>query len=194
VKKLFIFLALFFSLPFFGSLVFAQVQPNAILNQKIMPPRPMGNSGSFLGENHYYTITFIGNGEAVVVAKVLLTNVDNPVNSVKLQFPPNINPQDLVVYQILQEPQCIRYEPTAQPTIKNHNPNRYARNIRNQIMTTCIPMPRIKRYQSHKITIMSTPCNFQLKLPKMARMYSITAHLATQEKIFLARMILCLTR
>lgn len=69
-----------------------------------------------LGQDHYYTVTFRGNGEAVVALKIIFSNFETTSLS-KLTFNiPKVTPKDLVVYQVLREPQCIEYiESQSQP-------------------------------------------------------------------------------
>ncbi len=64
---------------------------------------------NFLGQQHNYSVVFRGNGEAVVTAKITFTNLEKtPLKEFQLQFP-KVNPQDVVVYQVIKEPTCIRY-------------------------------------------------------------------------------------
>lgn len=64
---------------------------------------------SILGQNHSYSVTFRGNGEAIVSLRVILSNLDEtPISTVSLRVP-RINPQDINVYQVIKEPICVRY-------------------------------------------------------------------------------------
>lgn len=74
-------------------------------------PRPDGPVSHFLGQSHFYSYVFRGNGEAVVTAKVVLANTSESeaLKETTLRFP-NIDPKDFVVYQILGTGQCIRYD------------------------------------------------------------------------------------
>lgn len=94
-------LAVFFSLILFLILVnysFALVAP------------PSKTGLNFLGQDHYYSVTFRGNGEAIVNLKVILSNLqDTPLSTVALRVP-KVDPKDIMVYQVVREPQCIRYQ------------------------------------------------------------------------------------
>lgn len=74
-------------------------------------PRPDGPVSPFLGQSHFYSYVFRGNGEAVVTAKIVLANTSESgsLKETTLRFP-NINPTDIVVYQIIGTGQCIRYD------------------------------------------------------------------------------------
>jgi len=76
----------------------------------IRPPVP--NFQTFLGENQNYSIVFRGNGEAVISFKSVLYNPDAAsLSDIKIHFPSNIQPQDFSVFQVIQQPYCIRYRP-----------------------------------------------------------------------------------
>lgn len=78
----------------------------------IMPVYPPEKQG-FLGQDHAYTVTFRGNGEAVVLLKTVFTNTGNTArNSIELRVPRTI-PKDIMAYQVTAAPRCIRY--AAQP-------------------------------------------------------------------------------
>jgi len=63
----------------------------------------------FLGQDHSYSVTFRGNGEAVVALKVVLTNKGSqPLSQVSLRIP-KVAPSEIFVYQVLREPACMRY-------------------------------------------------------------------------------------
>jgi hypothetical protein len=74
-------------------------------------PVPPPSSGMLpFGQSHFYTVTLRGNGEALVYLKTIFSNKDNtPLSSLKFTFPST--PQNLSVYQVTREPQCIRYRP-----------------------------------------------------------------------------------
>ncbi len=66
---------------------------------------------NFLGQDHSYTVTMRGNGEAVVNLRVILSNTfDLPLSTVNLRVP-RVDPKDIIVYQVIREPYCIRYQP-----------------------------------------------------------------------------------
>ena len=126
VKKAYCFLVfLFFSflvLRFFTSAVYAQNDtvssfPEdlntelAMPDRMIAPPYPEGITSPFFGQNHFYSYTFRGNGEAVVTAKIILTNASesDALKETSLRFP-DISPSNILVYQILGRGVCIRYD------------------------------------------------------------------------------------
>ncbi len=85
----------------------------------ILPPRPPDNSLNFLGQDDYYSVDFRANGEAVVTLKAIFSNTrDLPLKTINLRVP-QINPKDIIVYQVLREQQCIRYNvlPPLPPTL-----------------------------------------------------------------------------
>ncbi len=80
-------------------------------DRMIMPPYPGGSVTPFLGQSHFYSYVFRGNGEAVVTLKVVLANASESedLEETWLRFP-EIEPRDLTVYQIIGTGQCIRYD------------------------------------------------------------------------------------
>ncbi len=80
---------------------------------EIMPPLPPDEKpANLFGQNHFYTITFRGNGEAVVTFKAILSNTTTtPLTKVSLDYPSNFDPKEFAAFQVIQEPQCIRYLP-----------------------------------------------------------------------------------
>ncbi len=90
----------------------AQVQSPALPNVKpINFPRP-SSSPNLFGQSDYYTVNFRGNGEAVVIFKANLSNTGaDPISTINLHYASNVDPKDIAVFQVLQEPQCIQYSP-----------------------------------------------------------------------------------
>ena len=76
----------------------------------IMPP-DSGPAGIF-GEDHYYSVIFRGNGDAVVNLKAIFTNTEEATVSAVALHVPKGDVQDVVAYQIIREPSCLRYGPT----------------------------------------------------------------------------------
>lgn len=75
-----------------------------------VPPQ-RDNPTQILGQDHAYSVTFRGNGEAVVSAKVVFTNLsDSPLNTMSLRVP-KVDAKDVIVFQVLRDKQCIRYKP-----------------------------------------------------------------------------------
>jgi len=96
----------------FISLV-ALVFVSSIQAMSILPPDEIANPAALFGQDHSYTVTFRGNGEAVVNLRVLFTNTDEGNNLSQLSYRvPGVDPQDIVAYQVIREPNCIRYAET----------------------------------------------------------------------------------
>ncbi len=66
-------------------------------------------SGLF-GQDHYYTVLFRGNGEAVVVAKIIFTNTDNKVLKTLKLDAGNAILKNIQAFQVLKKPICVRYK------------------------------------------------------------------------------------
>lgn len=80
---------------------------NSGTGKYIIPP--IKPSSDFLGQNHFYTVTFRGNGEAIINLKVVLANFEEePLKSVSLRVP-RVDIKNLAVYQVMRESTCIRY-------------------------------------------------------------------------------------
>ncbi len=63
-----------------------------------------------LHQNHYYSVTFRGNGGALVSQKIIFPNLNNiSLDNISLNL--SVKPTDLEIYQVIQDPQCIRYKP-----------------------------------------------------------------------------------
>ena len=106
-------LLVFSSLLFFGVKVGVRAQEDKASQgiaapDYIMPPYP-GDGSTFLGQDHNYSVTFRGNGEAVVSLKVIFTNKDDKALSALDLRIPKVEPKELAVYQVIREPVCIRY-------------------------------------------------------------------------------------
>ncbi|OGK14113.1 hypothetical protein A3A93_00095 [Candidatus Roizmanbacteria bacterium RIFCSPLOWO2_01_FULL_38_12] len=63
-----------------------------------------------LGQNHYYTVTFRGNSEAIVTFRAAFSNFnDNPKSSVSFKVP-KVTPKQITAFQIIREKRCIRFD------------------------------------------------------------------------------------
>lgn len=92
MKKILFFSSLFFLLFFFSAKVYSQSSPNL-----------------FLGQDNYYSVNFRGNGEAIVTLKTVFMNTgDKALSTIDLIIP-KVKPQDILAYQVIRGPQCIRY-------------------------------------------------------------------------------------
>ena len=112
-KLAIIFAGILFILGVFVGNIFAQESESSgassqMIAPDFVPPYPGGEPG-FLGQDHAYTIVFRGNGEAVVSARVVLTNKgEEPLSEISLRVP-FVEPKDVFVYQVIREKQCARY-------------------------------------------------------------------------------------
>lgn len=118
MKQKFLFLSLLLAvfLPFFAA------KPTYALM-----PLPPGNETLF-GENQYYTVTFRGNGEAIVTMKAIITNnKDKDLSSISLSLPSHFAINNVIGYQVIAKPQCVQYsnEPVAKPSCIQYQPPNY---------------------------------------------------------------------
>ncbi|MBI4066398.1 hypothetical protein HY411_01635 [Candidatus Gottesmanbacteria bacterium] len=118
---LFLFVLLLFSLktPFIAAQE-TQIAPAdpGLTPEKMMPPRPPDDT-PILGQEHAYSVLFRGNGDAVVTMRAAFTNEEQvQTNTVSFRVP-RVEPRRISAFQIIREPQCIRYKP--------YSPNEQAR-------------------------------------------------------------------
>lgn len=86
------------------------VDSTQVAPDRFLPPSPPSTLPNFLGQNHDYTVTFRGNGEAIVSLKAVFANLnEKPLAQVSFRIP-KVDPQDILVYQVLREPTCRRYD------------------------------------------------------------------------------------
>ncbi len=101
---------LFFLAP--QSLNAQEVQKSAqggVSSSSILPPSD--SVPGFLGQDHHYSVTFRGNGEAVITARIVVANNgESPLSSINLRVP-RIDPKDVIAFQVIRERQCLRYKP-----------------------------------------------------------------------------------
>lgn len=83
----------------------------AILGAFIWSAQPVGAQGEILfGQRHYYSVLFRGNGEAIVTARLELTNPnDQPLSEFSFQIP-KVNAIEVSMYQSEQSWPCLRYD------------------------------------------------------------------------------------
>jgi hypothetical protein len=81
----------------------------SVTTDYIVPP-DVGRPAGFLGQDHYYSIVFRGNGEAVVSVRVIFTNKEDEAQDTLSLRIPKVEPRELSVYQIIKEKTCVRYE------------------------------------------------------------------------------------
>src|SRR3989344_5420076 len=112
MKKLLVFFVASVSLLFLNDSthVIAQESKNSSASTvSDIFPLPPDRLPNILGQQHSYTVTYRGNGEAVVTLRVTLFNVNNTsLETISLRVP-RVQPQDIFSFQIIREPQCIQY-------------------------------------------------------------------------------------
>ncbi|MFA5776178.1 MAG: hypothetical protein WC988_01325 [Patescibacteria group bacterium] len=93
----------------FNESTIAPVSDGVAIQQ--MPPYPGGDTfNPFFGQDHAYSVTFRGNGQAVVFLRVLFSNNgDTPLKELTLRFP-KVEPEGILVYQVLRDKTCLRYD------------------------------------------------------------------------------------
>lgn len=80
------------------------------------------------GQNHFYTVIFRGNGEAITYAKIAITNSDEkPLTEFSFEMP-KVSPSEIVMYQMKLPQECARYnyDDPARPCLEYRDPD-YAR-------------------------------------------------------------------
>jgi len=81
--------------------------------KKIIPPIVDHTDPMLLpifGEDHAYSVTLRGNGEAVVNMRVALSNFEEqPKKNIALSFS-GTTPSEVAVYQIVKEKRCVQYD------------------------------------------------------------------------------------
>ncbi len=77
------------------------------------------------GQNHFYTVIFRGNGEAIVYAKIAITNPDEkPMTEFSFEVP-KVSPTEMAIYQMKlpQECQNYNYNDPARPCLQYRDPD-----------------------------------------------------------------------
>lgn len=121
INRIILSLASTFVLNFlFTPYVYAQgnTQENSPKDIQIVDPgqiipgtRPTTLQPPFLGEDHNYTVVFRGNGETIVTLKTIFSNLgETPLESINLRMPTKVRPSDIISYQVIRDPICLRYE------------------------------------------------------------------------------------
>ncbi len=79
----------------------------------------------FFGQNHFYTVIFRGNGEAIVYAKIAITNPDEkPLAELSFEIP-KVSPTEIAMYQMKLPRECVRYDydSPGQPCLEWRDPD-----------------------------------------------------------------------
>ncbi|MFH0873790.1 MAG: hypothetical protein V1846_03035 [Candidatus Komeilibacteria bacterium] len=77
------------------------------------------------GQSHYYSVVFRGNGEAIVYAKIAITNSqDTPMTDFSFEIP-GVTPSEMVIIQQQLPRPCLRadYNNPTQPCLEYGDPN-----------------------------------------------------------------------
>lgn len=75
----------------------------------IIPPSPDGGTELLLGQRQSYTATFRGNGEAIVYARLVISNPDEEtLTKTSFEIPGQVT--DLVIFQQKLAPVCAEYD------------------------------------------------------------------------------------
>jgi len=92
------------------------IEPAVIGKPQVIPPMPpirIQPSVNIFGQEHYYSVTFRGNGEAVVLLKAILANnSDDELSEITLRIP-KVKPEDIGVFQVLRERRCLGWRQPA---------------------------------------------------------------------------------
>lgn len=77
------------------------------------------------GQNHFYTVIFRGNGEAITYAKIATTNSDEkPLTEFSFEMP-KVSPTEIVMYQMKLPQECVNYNynDPARPCLEYRDPD-----------------------------------------------------------------------
>ena len=82
-------------------------------NVSALSIEPVGGgigSDLFFGQNHYYSVIFRGNGEAIVYAKLVVTNSgDESMTDFTFEVP-KVDPYEMTVFQMELPKVCVEYD------------------------------------------------------------------------------------
>jgi len=77
------------------------------------------------GQNHFYTVIFRGNGEAITYAKIAITNSEEkPLTEFSFEMP-KVSPSEIVMYQMKLPQECVNYNYSdpARPCLQYRDPD-----------------------------------------------------------------------
>jgi hypothetical protein len=87
------------------------------VSSDMIAPMPPDSGAGFLGQDHYYTVTLRGNGQAIVSAKVIFSNLtEQPLSTLTFTMPKE-GAEQVVAYQVRREPECVRYRTYPVPSV-----------------------------------------------------------------------------
>lgn len=76
----------------------------------IIPGALSADGGLLFGQKHYYSLVFRGNGEAIVYAKIVVTNSDSsPLNKLSFEIP-DAKVNELTVFEQTLPPKCKQHD------------------------------------------------------------------------------------
>lgn len=112
MRKLFFFLFVLVLAHGFIPLIHAQT--TSVQNKMMQPsalPMPARRLPSIFGQDHFYTVSLRGNGEAVVASRIIFSNVSEKATDTLVLRVPKVEPKDIIAFQLLREKSCLRYQP-----------------------------------------------------------------------------------
>lgn len=82
-------------------------------------PSTAGAAGElFFGQHHSYHVTFRGNGEAIVFARLVVQNAQNtPMTGYTFEVP-GVIPSEMTMYQQILPRPCLQWEPLVQGSVQ----------------------------------------------------------------------------
>lgn len=82
-----------------------------LVSVALVAPVSAQSQGNLLfGQKHYYTVVFRGNGEAIVYAKLVVTNTgDQPMTDFSFEMP-KATPSELSIFQMVLPDNCLQYD------------------------------------------------------------------------------------
>lgn len=100
----------------FGGIVLAQEANSVAPDIAPIIPIPPDTSNSLLfGQKHSYSVVFRGNGEAITYAKIVIPNrEEQALGDFSFEIP-NVDPYEMIMYQMKLPPECVRYDYNTQP-------------------------------------------------------------------------------
>ncbi len=73
------------------------------------------DTGLLIGQNHFYSVFFRGNGEAIVFGRITINNQnDRWLDEFSLEIP-KVNPAEMVIFQQKVKEVCVEYDYSLQP-------------------------------------------------------------------------------
>jgi len=108
--------------------VFGKIISLTLLSLFVLPifiGRVSAKDELFFGQNHFYTVIFRGNGEAITYAKIAITNPnEKPLKEFSFEIP-RVSPTEIAMYQIKLPQECVRrdYNTPGEPCLEWRDPD-----------------------------------------------------------------------